>query len=649
MSATLRSLTLATAGHVDHGKSSLVRQITGVDTDTLAEEKTRGLTINLGFAYRRFDDPAGQVTSSLAFVDVPGHMDFTANMLAGVGLVDSCLLVVAADDGVMPQTREHALILDLLGVSQGCVVLSKIDCVDTQRRQQVRKDLQTLLRDTSLDRLPVLEVSSVSGEGVPELVDFLRELTLAQESQPEDPQHFPRFAVDRSFTVAGIGTVLTGTLISGSIRNGDPLQHNASGRTVRIRQLRHDRDVIDRVSRGQRAALNVDAPHQLFRRGDELLAAAVAQVSTRMDVRLRLAEGVSLRQGRQYHLHLGSAHHIVKVTPLGEKASDYYQLVAQEPLRACVGDRVILRNPAATATLAGGRVVDPMAPKRHRHSPAHLQYLRDMDQPDGAALAALLRHQEQGVCVSRFGRDRNLTASAVATLHAALPPDVSAAVEIHLEPGGEPVLLGGGFLGRHAEQIQSLLQAYHQANPFRPGMNDAELANRFNPMRLRALVPGLLRAMEAKQMIRRDKHWWRMPSFQQRVDPQQRAFLQRIQPLLTAAGFTAPRVGELQQATGLSPGSLEKQLTIARQTRQLIQVADNRYYLPETLDALANFIVVLANKLPPGSGFTVQQFRDASGIGRNLCIELLEYFDTVGLTRRDDNFRFLRKGKNQPV
>ena len=315
-----RQLIVATAGHVDHGKSALVRQLTGIETDTLQAEKERGLTINLGYAYHHFrtdGEPAGRPIT-LGFVDVPGHTDFIHNMLAGVSSVDSALLVVAADDGIMPQTREHLAILSLLGIKQLIVAISKIDKVDELRAVEVEKQLSELLATFGFSDPDFFPLSNVSGEGISELKTHL--MTLASEKlnpeiKPSDQE--ARFLIDRSFSVKGIGTVVTGCLRSGQMSTGDQLVQGLSGNVARVRSIRLDRDTIKTLHAGQRAALNISLDQTSVKRGDWLLASPIHHTVRRFDCRIQAAElPHRFKPSAQYHLYHGCGHHLVNIRVL---------------------------------------------------------------------------------------------------------------------------------------------------------------------------------------------------------------------------------------------------------------------------------------------------------------------------------------------
>ncbi len=396
---------VATAGHIDHGKTLLVKTLTGVDTDRLPEEKARGISIDLGFAYLPL--AGGDL---IGFVDVPGHERFIRNMLAGVCGIDFALLVVAADDGVMPQTVEHLHILDLLHVARGAAVITKVDRVDPERVKEVRENVEALLAATKLAGAPMLSVSAVTGAGI----DDLRALLVAEASGDSAHraagQHV-RYSIDRAFSVAGSGTVVTGTVFNGVVKSGDKLVVSPAGLPVRVRGIQIHGKAADSASAGQRCALNLTgAGLDAVRRGDWVLGEAVHHPTQRIDARITVldAEAHALEHWTPVHLHLDTSDVTARVAARrGESvapgASALVQLVLDEPVCALRGDRFILRDQSAVRTLGGCIVVDPFAPATRRSTRARLAELTALehDEPE-KALGALLETSAQPVYLARF-------------------------------------------------------------------------------------------------------------------------------------------------------------------------------------------------------------------------------------------------------
>ncbi len=641
-----RTLTIATAGHVDHGKTALVRNLTGVDTDTLAEEKSRGLSINLGFAYKRYEADGRHCL--LGFVDVPGHIDFIGNMLAGVGAVDAALLVVAADDGVMPQTEEHAAILDLLDVRAGCVVLSKTDRASKTRRDKVKSRVRQLLAGGGLAEAPVFPVDNLSGAGVERLGDYLHRLLLGKHRRGAHAGggRF-RFLIDRSFSVRGIGTVVTGSCRAGSVEVGQSLLHSGGGET-RLRGIRvHEQD-RERLDAGERAALNITLDHNLASRGDWLLDAKLHHPVSRFDARLRLLPGVAEpRPNTRHHLHLGASHRLATLRRLGPDLTDpangdFFQIKTRAPVHASHGDRFILRDPAASRTLGGGAVVDIFVPAKGRETKQRLARLAAMEQPAEAACRTLAELLPQGLDLDEFSLCRNLgpqTASAIADKLRRAPANC---VALQLDGAEHPRLLGAEHYQRQRENLLAAVAGHHRANPERPGVAAAQLPGMTGAKIPPALLKALIERLVEEGGLRRSGSLLHLPGHSTRLGGRVEQLLGRLRPILQAAGKVPPRTRELAETTGLPLAELEQILRQAELSKQLARVAPNRHYLPETIGELATLVEQMAEG--GKRGFSVIEFRDASGIGRNLCIEILEYFDHTGLTRRDGNLRFLRTG-----
>lgn len=636
-----RQLIVATAGHVDHGKTALVRRITGTDTDTLAEEKARGLSIAPGYAYLHYRGEDG-AAGVIGFVDVPGHTDFIHNMLAAVGSVDGALLVVAADDGVMPQTREHLAILSLLGVSRGCVALTKIDRCEPARVEASAEAARALLADTPLAGAPLFRVSSLTGEGVDGLVGRLKAAGAPAPRRPGDRRL--RYLIDRAFTVKGIGTVVTGSVRAGLARAGQTAAHTGSGRETRLKALRLDARDIDGAAESQRAAVSIGVPRGLVRRGDWLLDPALNRPIDRFDAEVAWLEAAPApRPGADCHLFLGASHRLVKLRPL-DAGRELYRLRVREPVFACQGDRFILRDPASQRTIGGGAVIDTFAPRRGGGA-LRLRELAAMRRPDAAdALAALIELLPEGVDLDRFALNRNLSGDGLERLLREMRRRDEPWLELE-EPGDAPPrLLGREHFRAFRQAALDALAARHRRHPEQRGLDEAALKTAMGFRGTERLFGALVRRLARDRDVAREGTVLRLPSHQAAPSREEETFFAKIRPALEAAGSVPPRTRELVELTGIALGPLEAVLRRCARAGHLVRVAANRHYLPETVAELA----ALAERLAGDDGFTVVQFRDASGIGRNLCIEVLEHFDSIGFTRRRDNVRFLQAGGEKP-
>lgn len=620
---------VATAGHVDHGKTTLIRALTGVDTDRLPEEKARGMSIDIGFAYRRFNDGP-----MIGFVDVPGHERFVGNMLAGVTAIDAALLVVAADDGLMPQTREHLAILDLLGLDRGLVALSKVDRVDAGRAAEVSAAIRELLASTRLAGAEVMPVSAVTGAGV----DALRQRLdlLARESGARAAGGNFRLAIDRCFTVAGAGLVVTGAAFAGEVAVGDELVLSPAGLNVRVRGLHVENTPAERGRAGQRMAVNLAGAalgRAEVKRGDWLVAADAHAPTQRFDARLRLAasETRPLAHWAPAHLHLGALDITCRVAVLeGERVAPgteaLVQIVADRPLGAWSGDRFVLRDQSAQRTLGGGSVLDPQPPTRRRRAEARLQQLAAWGLADpAAALSGLLDASPAGVPLAGFARARNLTAAEAEALWLLVPM-------VRL---GDNAVRRADWEAMQGRMLASLA-ALQAQRPERLGPTEGELRQAVVGTGAAPLfAPALQGLIEARQVFRRGPVL-HTPGHQAQPTRGEANLWKRVEPLIAEGGLRPPRVREIAHALDLDLKVLENFLARSVELGWLFRVADNRYFPPTALAELAVMVEELAAN---GEGFNAAQYRDRSNVGRNVAIELLEFFDRIGFTRRTGELR----------
>ncbi|MGI9385278.1 MAG: selenocysteine-specific translation elongation factor, partial [Methyloligellaceae bacterium] len=635
----LRPVIVATAGHIDHGKTVLVKALTGAETDRLPEEKRRGMSIDLGFAYQTLDDD-----TVLGFVDVPGHERFIRNMLAGVTGIDFALLVVAADDGPMPQTREHLAILDLLGVSAGAVALTKIDRVDAARVDRAAAETSELLRETTLSQAPIFPVSGVTGDGVDALGAHLQAEAMRWGDRRAGG-HF-RLAVDRSFTLPGAGHVVTGTVFSGRVNVGDQLVLTPPGARVRVRSLHVQNRSAPAGGAGDRCAVNivgtslrkVDA-----HRGDWLLDEAVNAPTARIDASIRVlaSEARALKHWTPVHVHCGAGNVTGRVAVLGERAiapggSGLVQIVLDREIGALGGDRLILRDQSARRTVGGGRVLDPFAPKRGRARPERLAALRALTVDDPAtALASLLAVSPEGVDLAQFARAWNLTPEAADALWTEVPM-------ARIGPDERPFGLTEARLTSLREMMVQALADWHQEFPAAPGAA-SEALRRALPERLsRPVFDALVADLLASGEIMESGGALRQPAFRPHMAPADAKLWDRIAPLIEAGGLRPPIVRELAAEIDLGHEAVERFLVRTTRLGLVVRVTANRFFPPDAVLALADAAEKAAAGSPDGQ-FSAAAFRDQTGIGRNLTIEVLEYFDRVGFTWRDGNARAIRR------
>jgi len=627
---------IGTAGHIDHGKTALVKALTGVDADRLKEEKARGITIDLGYAYTPLPD--GEI---LGFVDVPGHEKLVHNMLAGATGIDFVLLVIAADDGPMPQTREHLAILDLLGLNRGAVALTKIDAVAPERVNAARAEIAALLAGTPLANCPVFPVSSLSGEGIRALRAHLDAAAAAMPPRANNG-HF-RLAVDRVFTLAGTGTVVTGTVFAGEVRSNDKLLVSPGGIPVRVRGIHAQNRPSEFGRAGQRCALNLagaQADKEHLHRGDWVLAAAVHHPVQRVDVRLRLlaSEEKALRHWTPVHFHLGAADLTARVALLEGDVLEpgktmLAQLVTDKPVCTAHGDRFVLRDQSATRTLGGGEVLDTDAPARNRRKPERITILRALELPDAAAsLISLLDHSAAGVDVGQFARNRNLRADE-------LPSLLSASTLRSVQAADEHWAFSQARWQALQQTLLAKLGELHQREIDSLGPDRERLRRIALPTLPRPVFLAALEELLQAGAIHQTGAWLHLPEHKVQLSAQEERLWAKVRPLLEAERFQPPRVRDIARSLLLEEDKVRLLLKRVSRTGQTCLVAHDHYFMREAVDDLANVVRELSQN--EGSALAAA-FRDRIGTGRKLAIQILEYFDRVGYTRRIGDTHRLR-------
>jgi selenocysteine-specific elongation factor len=622
---------VGTAGHIDHGKTALLQALTGQAGDRRPEERERGMTIDLGYLYAALA-PGAALTG---FIDVPGHERFTHNMLAGAQGIDMVLLVVAADDGVMPQTREHLAIVELLGIPRALVAISKCDRVDPARVQTVREQIQTLLAPGPFADAPHIALSSVTGEGVEALRSAL--LHAQREVHQRSTRGGFRLAIDRAFSVAGAGIVVTGTALSGQVAVGDTLTLGPLGKAVRVRGLHAQNQAADTAVAGQRVALNLSAERlalEQIHRGQWLVAEWLYAPTQRLDIDMRLlaSEAKAFEHFQPVHVHLGTQDVTGRVALLegsslapGERM--FAQVLLNAPVQAVKGDPLILRDQSAQRTLGGGRVLDPFAPTRHRRSPerlAQLQALATCSELEDV-LPALLVNSDTGLDPQRLERQFNRPRDTWI-----LPADIRL---IDTRQGS--LLFSAARWDASKAALLEHLARFHQFEPDQMGP-DRDRLRRFCATALdRPTFIRLVDELLASGVIQASGPWLHLPQHQVRLSEADQALWQRLQPRFEQAGFDAPWVRDL----GHDEAAVRLLLRKMARLGLVHQVVRDLFYTDAVLRRLAAMLVQLAAQNPV---IQVTAFRDAVGLGRKRSIQILEYFDRLGLTRRMGDKRHIR-------
>jgi selenocysteine-specific elongation factor len=624
---------IATAGHIDHGKTRLVKALTGVDTDRLPEERARGISIDLGFAH------AGDIS----FIDVPGHEKFIRNMLAGVNGIDASLLVVAADDGVMPQTVEHLHILDLLDVRRGAAVVTKTDVVAPERVEVVAAEVRDALQGTSLQGIPLFPVSAQTGDGLPALQEWLRGAA-SERSLPEDEGRHFRMPVDRAFTIAGSGTVVTGTVANGFVAVGDHLVVSPSGAQVRVRGVQVQGRAVARATPAQRCALNLAGVGVAeVGRGDWVLHADVHAPTTRVDARLKVlsSEAHALGHWTRVHLHLGTADVLARIGVPAEGsvapgASSLVQLVLEEPIAALHGDRFVVRDQAARRTIGGGVVLDPFAPRRKRRAGLRHAELQAMERATPVQiLTGLLEISEGGVDLESVARTLNLNPARASAMQR----------EAQAVPLGKehPLALSRAAAELLAGRVAATLREFHEAHPQSIGMDVSGLQRVVAPRLPAAAFQAFVRELANRSTIVLSNDHARLHDHEATANAEDERLWRRVEASLARAGVHAPLLAELAASLGVKEPVLRDFLHRKSRTGEVMRVTAERFCLRRTLAQLAATAARVALSTQDGF-FTAAQFRDAIGTGRGLAIHYLEFFDRLGLTQRFGDRR--RTGKD---
>jgi len=651
---------VGTAGHIDHGKTTLVRALTGVDTDRLPEEKKRGISIELGYAFLDVPLPAAApgngerpdgATERIGFIDVPGHERLVHTMLAGATGIDFALLLVAADDGVMPQTREHLAVLSLLGLAHGAVVVTKADRVDASRLAAACAEARALCEGSSLAGCPVLAVSAATGQGVADLKGLLQQAAVAHRRRrgEGDGGRAFRLAVDRVFTLDGVGTVATGTVHAGQVRVGDELRvvpGDDGGRSVRVRSLRAQNREVASSGAGERCAVALaGVAKDEVRRGQWLVAPAAVLLgrdavrggSTRLDVRLALwhEEAKPLRSGAVVHVHIGSDDRLGSVAvleggdSLAPGASALVQIVLHEPIGAWAGDRVVLRDASATRTLAGGVVLDPQAPARYRRTPERLAELAALEQPEAASrVAALLQAAPLGLDLRRH---------AAAQGRAAMPSPEALPPRTLVQ---DDWALDAAHAERAREMLLQTLGTYHERHADELGPDAARLRRLALPRLAEPLYRALLAGLVQTGRLVLRGAFVHLPEHGVRLSASEERIAQKVAPRLAEAGFEGAWARDLARDSGESEPLMRTTLARLAQRGELHQVVKDLYYPQATMATLAAIARQVADAHE--GAITAATFRDATQLGRKRAIQVLEHFDRIGLTRRVGDVHRLR-------
>lgn len=623
-----KSYIVGTAGHVDHGKSTLVQALTGTHPDRLEEEKRRGITIDLGFAFLEGNG------MKFGFVDVPGHERFVKNMLAGASGIDIVLLVVAADEAIRQQTREHFDICRLLGVKRGVVALTKSDLVDAETVELVKLEVEEFVQRTFLEGAPVLPVSAKTGAGLAELKRALH--AAAQEIPEKDSERYFRLPIDRSFPVKGFGTVVTGTLISGQVATEDEVELLPAGQRLRVRGLQTGGHELALAEAGQRTAVNLAGiEHSSIQRGMVLATPGRLRPTRRIDVRLELLGSAGkLKHRARVHFHIGTAETLGEVLLYGAiellpGQDGLAQLRLDREIVAMPGDRFILRQFSPVITIGGGAVIDPLARRPAKKDLGRTNFLATLETGSRQAiLAAMAERNILGVTEQEIvGRTGWLPAELRAAVEAAAKNKAVKSVS------SEPlILLAQGLFAEITEKLRLRVERFHKENPLLPGMQRedlrASLGRRVRPETFRAALEELVRE---KKLVTQGE-LVKKPGSEITMTPEEVQAKVQIEQAFAQAGLTVPSVKEVLAQLAIESRRAEKILQMLLRDRVVVRVSPELIFHSAALERLPGMLK--AYKQSKGEKIGVPEFKAVTGVTRKYAIPLLEYLDRQRLTRR---------------
>ena len=627
---------IGTAGHIDHGKTSLIKALTGTDTDRLKEEKERGISIDLGFAH--LDLPDG---TSAGIVDVPGHERFIKNMLAGAHGIDLVLFTVAADDGVMPQTEEHLDIVHLLGIKMAIFVITKADLAPA-RIADVEEEIDILTLGTTLENSPKIAVSSVTGQGLDELKRLIA-TTLKSANHPAPSGYF-RLPVDRAFVLQGHGVVVTGTSLAGEIKVGEQVRCLPGDNLFRVRSLQVHGQSVERAGWGQRVAMNLTGPERAsIERGQVICHDKLALTSQRFDavLEVRPAAAKGIKNHQRLRIHLGAAERLGKIVLLGDKTkaepkeSVYCQITLEEPLLVLRGDRFVARDETAQRTLGGGTIVHPWS-KRHKRGEADL-----LDR-----LKALHRG-EFAQLVEEFLNDSGDFALAIDAIYQFLNlREEEARQKVDglkslraVNAEGEKVYTTELKWSRLKERLLKVLKEFHTGHPLVPGMDMEELRGKLGYKLSPKIFRVVVDLFSKEKLIAKEGNLLRLASHQVQLGGQEKVLMDKIIKILGEQPWAPPDLKEVEKQAGVPRNRLSEVIRLLERDGSVVRITADMYFLASSIEQLrATLVQFLSDK----GEMNAAAFRDLIGSSRKYTIPLLEYFDRVGLTIRIGDIRKLK-------
>jgi len=627
---------IGTAGHIDHGKSALVKALTGTDPDRLAEEQERGMTIDLGFAF---------LTDNIAFIDVPGHEKFIKNMVAGVSTVNAAMLVIAADDGVMPQTREHLDILSLLQVEQGLIAVTKIDLVDAEWLEMVIEDIRDLVKGTFLKQAPIFRVSSVTGEGV----DKLRQAILEMAGRIRARQDRGVFwmPIDRSFTIKGFGTVITGSVLSGTVTPGDTLEILPQKRTVKVRGIQKHGKPATEATLGDRAALNLtNIAKDEIHRGDVIATANYFTPSTLFDGKFRLLASAkkAMKNRTRVRVHLGTSEIMARVKILGQEKiepgeSAFVQLILEEEAVAMRHDPFVVRQYSPPITIGGGTILDTNPEPHRRFDENALKHLQSIEtqNPEEIISAALLSRPYTEIDVQELAQKTGIDLKQLAD---ALAEMEQKDIVMRLGSAKSPKYFHVVNYDKLKNKILSILKDFHTREPLRPGMSKAELKAQVTANISNNLFEKALNDLKENEQIEEQPQWVKLQSHRIKLSPEDEKLARSILDLLSAAQFSTPSDKEMADQLQQPMADIQRVLGALQGLGDILRMEGNIYFPAQSIEEAKKRLMDFARSKEE---ISVSEFRELLGTSRKYAMAILGHFDQIGLTERVGDVRVINK------
>ena len=635
MTTEQEQVIIGTAGHIDHGKTALVKALTGIDTDTLAEEKKRGITIELGFAFMETPDFDKQIV----FIDVPGHERLIKTMVAGASNIDAVLLIIAADEGISAQTVEHFDIIKLLGIETGIIALTKVDLVDDKQVQTVTTEIRNFVAGTFLADAPVIPVSAVTGVGIEEVKSVL--LITAEKVKGRHDSGIFRMPIDRVFTMQGFGTVIAGTILSGEVKVGDKLEVQPDGISAKVRGLQVHGKSIQRSQIGRRTAINLqDVKKEQLRRGQCACAPGSLAPTDRLDAKLYMLKsfGMDLKNRLRVRVHVGTDEVIGRLVLLGsEKLSpsetSIVQLVLESPTTAVPKDRFVIRSFSPLRTIGGGTILDAQAARHKRFDAAALEALNKLE-------GDVTDMVEQAFIKSRYVPQTSAEAARAAGEN---EDEVKRAVD-ELSQAGKLVKMGDRYIhSAHfdglAGKLLNLMKVYHVKEPYRMFMPVADLQSQFLKLADKQVFEAIIGRLGEGSTIRR--RGTKVGLTDRKVDwkPGEQEAAQKIERIFKDAGYATPLEADVQEQLRISTQVFQNIMTALTEQGWLIRLSDNVTYHYEHLKAARDLV---AEHIKANGSIVAAELRDKLGLSRKYAIAILEYLDNIQFTRRDGDKRLLR-------